>query len=56
MEELKEYLIEVMKNSHYCQHCSLYHPEIQSCFFGYECIKKNFCYYKEENSQEERWK
>lgn len=54
-EEIKiinNYLLEVVKNNYKCQHCSLCHNDNNNnniCFFAYDCIKKDFYYYKEED-------
>ena len=45
---INNYLLEVVKNSYKCQHCSMYHNN-NICFFAYDCIKKDFYYYKEED-------
>lgn len=45
-KELNDYLIEVIKHSHLCQHCELCH-ENELCFFASECIKNDFYYYQE---------
>ena len=45
---LNDYLYEVVKNSHRCQHCKFYHDG-EYCFFAYNCIKNDFNYYAEED-------
>ena len=48
---INNYLLEVVKNSYKCQHCAhcfMYHNN-NICFFAYDCIKKDFYCYKEED-------
>jgi hypothetical protein len=45
---LNDYLIEVVKNSYKCQHCMMCHSD-NTCFFAYDCIKKDFYYWREED-------
>jgi len=47
IEIINNYLFEVVKNSYKCQHCFECHNNI--CFFAYDCIKRDFYYYKEED-------
>jgi len=46
-KELNDYLKEVIRNSYKCAHCTFNHSEI--CFFAYECIKKDFQNFTEED-------
>lgn len=52
MEELNEYLFQVVQNARKCNHCALRHAD-GICFFAYECIKCDFYYYKEEDDEDE---
>lgn len=52
MEELNDYLFQVVQNARKCNHCALCH-ENGICFFAYECIKHDFYYYKEEDDEYE---
>ena len=47
MKIINNYLLEVVKNNYKCQHCSLCLNN--TCFFAYDCIKKDFYYYKDED-------
>lgn len=47
-KKLNDFLIEVIKHNHLCQHCELCH-ENELCFFASECIKNDFYYYQEED-------
>ena len=44
---LNDYLVEVIKHSHRCQHCKCCLKN-KLCFFASECIKYDFYYYQEE--------
>ena len=46
MKIINNYLLEVVKNNYKCQHCSLCFNN--TCFFAYDCIKKDFYYYEDE--------
>lgn len=52
MEELNEYLFQVVQNARKCNHCALHHDD-GTCFFAYECIKHDFHYYDEGDNEYE---
>ena len=45
--EADEYFRETIKNNEKCKNCMLKHED-NVCFFAYECIKNNYCYFKLE--------
>ena len=47
---INNYLLEVVKNSYKCQHCSMCHNN-NICLFAYNCIKKDFYDYKKKNKK-----
>ncbi len=48
IEAINHYLSEVIAHSYKCQHCFLYHPKRNYCLYAYECIKDDYCFYKED--------
>lgn len=52
MEEMNEFLYQVVQNSHRCAHCT-YRHEDGICFFAYECIKHDFKFFDEGNDEYE---
>ena len=52
MEELNEYLLQVVQSTRKCNHCALRHDD-GTCFFAYDCIKHDFYYYNEGDEENE---
>lgn len=48
--ELNNFLEEVVKNNTLCKGCELNHNGI--CFFAYECIKNDFIYFLDNETEE----